>query len=54
MHRIYFCEHADQERQETANLQFSMVLGRDTRRLHETLRALSFDKHPIELGRDFS
>jgi hypothetical protein len=43
-----------EEHQETTNLQFSIVLGRDSIRLPETLRTLSFDKHPIELGRDLS
>lgn len=41
-------------REENTDLQFSIGLGRDSRRFPETLRILSFDKHPIEFGRDFS
>lgn len=40
--------------EETTNLQFSMVFGRNARRFPETLRTLSLDKQPIEFGRDFS
>jgi hypothetical protein len=34
--------------------QFSMVFGKDSRRLPETLSTFNFDRQPIEFGSDFS
>ncbi|GER41799.1 BR enhanced expression 2 [Striga asiatica] len=33
---------------------FSMVLGSDCKKLPDTFKILSFDKQPMEFGRDFS